>query len=59
MDVFNAFLQGDLSEELYVELPQVFTRTRKHRVCKLTKSLYELKKVFRQWNAKLTKALVS
>lgn len=42
MDVVTAFLQGDLAEEVFIELPQGFE---KHEgvVCRLNKSLYGLK----------------
>ncbi|MDV3181207.1 MAG: reverse transcriptase domain-containing protein [Candidatus Phytoplasma australasiaticum] len=61
MDVFNAFLQGDLLEEIYMELPKEFYSDKKSKnlVCKLVKSLYGLKQASRQWKAKLTEALLS
>ena len=56
MDVFNAFLQGDLDDEIYMQLPQRFVG-QGEKVCRLTKSLYGLKQAPRQWNQKLTEAL--
>lgn len=45
MDVFNAFLQRDLLEVVYMELPKCFYNAKKDQnlVCKLVKSLYGLK----------------
>ena len=44
MDVFNAFLQGYLFDEIYMEMPQGFTsQGEKQQVCRLVKSLYGLK----------------
>ncbi|GJU37394.1 ribonuclease H-like domain-containing protein [Tanacetum coccineum] len=57
LDINNAFLYGDLSKDVYMTLPPGFD-TNKSKVCKLNKSLYELKQAPRQWNAKLTQALI-
>lgn len=43
MDAFNAFLKGDLIEEVHMELPRGFAQQDKHQVCRLVKSLYGLK----------------
>ena len=40
MDVHNAFLHGDLDEELYMKLPPGFETSDPSLACQLRKSLY-------------------
>jgi hypothetical protein len=50
MDVKTALFNGDLEEEIHMEQPKGFTQEGEHLVCKLHKSLYELKQSPRAWN---------
>ena len=60
-DVKNAFLHGDLSEEVYIELPQgcMIQETHSQKVCKLKKPLYGLKQSLRTWFRRFTKSMKS
>lgn len=57
MDAVTAFLQGELSEEIYMQQPDQFSDG-SSKVCRLKKSLYGLKQSSRVWNEKLNSALI-
>lgn len=65
VNVNNAFLNGDLEEKVYMAVLHGYDVKGEHQagsgsrlVCKLHKSLYGLKQASRQWNIKLTAAMV-
>jgi hypothetical protein len=58
LDVKNAFLHGDLKEELYIQQPTGFEQPGKeNQICKLRKAMYGLKQGSRAWNSKLNSVL--
>ncbi|RVW24249.1 Retrovirus-related Pol polyprotein from transposon TNT 1-94 [Vitis vinifera] len=58
-DVKNVFLHGELSEEVYMDLPSECMVSEKQcqKVCKLKKSLYGLKQSPRAWFGTFTKSM--
>ena len=59
MDVKNAFLNGFIFEEIYVEQPPRFENNRlTNHVFKLTKALYGLKQAPRGWCERLSSFLI-
>ena len=59
MDVKSAFLNGDLSETVYVKQPPGFIVGDGDKVLKLRKALYGLRQAPRAWNSKLDKELLA
>ncbi|CAH9085594.1 unnamed protein product [Cuscuta epithymum] len=57
MDVDNAFLHGDLHEEVYMHLPPGYSSSTPGKVCRLLRSLYGLRQAPRCWFSKLTTSL--
>lgn len=58
MDVITAFLNGDVEEDIYVELPNGYD-VPEGMVLKLNRLLYGLKQALRQWYQKLRDFLLS
>jgi hypothetical protein len=60
MDVKTTFLNGVIEEEVYIEQPQGFeVHRRESHVCRIRKSLYELKQAPRAWYSRIDGYLLS
>ena len=59
MDVKNVFLNGELSEEVYMKLPPSYSRPSgfPHRVFRLRQAIYGLKQAPRAWFAKFSSTI--
>ncbi|XP_061360276.1 uncharacterized protein LOC133304287 [Gastrolobium bilobum] len=58
--VKNAFLNGELEEEVYMEIPPGFNSTNgENKVCRLKKALYGLTQSPRAWFGRFTKVMLS
>ena len=58
LDIKNVFLHGDLVEKVYMEQPLGFVAQGEiDRVCRLQKSLYDLKQSSRSWFGKFSEVI--
>jgi hypothetical protein len=59
MDVKTTFLNRKLKEEIYMTQPAGFVvKVQEENVCKLVKSLYDLKHALKQWHEKFDVTLI-
>lgn len=59
MDIVTTFLNGDLDEDVLMEVPRGSNCGKgKDLVCNVSRVLYAMKQAPRQWNAKIDEFLV-
>ena len=59
MDVKTAFFNEKLDEEIYMNQPLCFeSKGQERKVCKLKRSIYDLKQASKQWNIKFHHAVL-
>ena len=59
MDVKEAFLNGSLGEEIYMDQSEdIVEPDQDSKVCKLVKSLYGLKQAPKQWHEKFDSCMI-
>ena len=60
MDVKTTFLNGNLEEEIYMmQLEGFIVKNQEDMICKLRRSIYELKQASRSWNIIFDQAIKS
>ena len=57
MNVKTAFLNGELTEEVYMIQPEGFTSIDESKMCKLQRFIYGLKQASRSWNMHFDKVI--
>ena len=56
-DIQTAYINGDLSHEVFMKQPEGYEASNKHLVCRLNNNLYGLKRGANEWNKKLHEIL--
>ena len=56
-DFKNAFLHGDLDEEIYMHIPPGFEGNTTNKMCKLKKAMYGLKQSHKAWFGRFAKVM--
>jgi Reverse transcriptase (RNA-dependent DNA polymerase) len=58
MDIKTVFLNGDLEEDVYITQPMSFEDPNNaSKICKLKRSIYELKQTSKSWNKRFDKKI--
>lgn len=59
IDVKITFLNGELTEEIYIKQPEGFMVKKENKVWKLVKPLYGLKQALKQWHEKFDHVMLT